>query len=148
MTFTLSPSVWVDDVAVAKPSVRTLTVRAQLGDMPTRTEVASLTVPAAVVTLQTSGQTTAGDGSAARYKRVDADPGAGVDKVRSADRFLSDGSVDNSNGGWWLRVSDLNGADIVAAINAELGSTDWQSGGGGGGTGIGSMAIGSTFQVA
>lgn len=131
MSFTLSTAAWVDDIAVNKGTVRTVTVRAQLGDVPTRTEVATLTIPAAVVTLQTSGQTTAGDGLAARYKRVDADPGASADKVRSADRFISDGTVDNSNGGWWLRVSDLSGEEIVSILDDYLGSSDWRTGGGG-----------------
>lgn len=131
MAFTLSQAVWVDDLAPDKSPIRTLTARSQLGDMPTRTEVASLTIPAAVMTLQTSGETEAGDTILRRYKRVDADPGGSADKVRSSDRFLSDGSVDNTHGGYWLRVTDIDGEEVAAALDAYFGNADWRTGGGG-----------------
>lgn len=103
MPFALSPAVWVDDQAPNKIAIRDLTVRSQLGDLPTRTEVATLTIPAAVKSLLTSGESVLADGKGGHYERVDADPGS-VDKVRSVDRFLSGGSVDNTHGGWWQRV--------------------------------------------
>lgn len=65
-------------------------------------EVGFATIGADQKWLKTAGYSAAGDGGGGLYKRVDADPTYGG--IRSADRFLSDGSTDNTNGGWWVLV--------------------------------------------
>lgn len=47
------------------------------------------------------GYYSAGDGGGGLYRRVDAEP-SHAGKVRSTDRYLSDGTEDVTNGGWWV----------------------------------------------
>lgn len=66
----------------------------------TRSEITSKSFFASIKTIRTVGYSSIGDGGGALYKRVDSAP-SHQGKVRSVDRFLSDGTVDNTNGGWW-----------------------------------------------
>lgn len=69
---------------------------------------------AAVNAIATSGYLAAGDGGHALYKRVAAQP-AHKGRLRSADRFLPDGTVSAANGGWWEIVDiELNARQFGA----------------------------------
>ena len=65
----------------------------------TLTAALGLTFPASVQNIQTLGFAAVNDGGARLMTRVAANPGAGG--ARSVDRFLPNGTVDNTNGGWW-----------------------------------------------
>ncbi len=66
------------------------------------------------------GVTTSGLGTA-RYKRVDAEPSHEL-KFRSTDRYLPDGSTDNSDGGWW-EIAEPNVTPCMAGAIGD-GATD------------------------
>lgn len=65
----------------------------------TRNGMESLLFPAGMNSLETRGYAVMGVGRAT-YVRVNTEPAHGL-KVRSADRFLPDGTIDAANGGWW-----------------------------------------------
>ncbi len=83
-------------------------VSSALVNYDTKTAAEAATIAASVKALLLKGFTTVGTGSAL-YKRVNSDPGTAT-KFRSLDRFLPDGTTDNTNGGWW-DTADL--ADTV-----------------------------------
>ena len=97
----------------------------------TRAAMQARTVPAVIKTMDTQGYSAPGDGGGATYKRVDSEP-THEGKVRTLDRFLSDGTVSAANGGWWeiasgtsinLKMFGARGdgaTDDTAAINAAL----------------------------
>lgn len=60
-------------------------------------------VKAGINACRVNGLFAAGDGWEGLYKRVAAElsEASPLRKFRSADRFLPDGSTDNTNGGWW-----------------------------------------------
>lgn len=58
------------------------------------------------------GYSASGDCAPFAIKRVTAQPEFGG--YRSADRFLPDGTTDNTNGGWWIYVSGSAGVDACA----------------------------------
>ncbi len=70
-------------------------------DYATKAIAEAAQIPAAwPYLLRIAGYTTAGDGGGATYKRVAALPShAGY--IRSTDRFMPDGSTDDTNGGYW-----------------------------------------------
>jgi hypothetical protein len=61
-------------------------------------------IPATARVVVTRGRLNPGDGGAATYKRVAADPANPYFSFRSADRIMPDGSTDAANGGWWSYV--------------------------------------------
>ena len=70
-----------------------------------RADLEAATIPALVKAVRTAGYSAAGDGGGSTFVRVTSEP-SHVAKVRSADRFLPDGSTDATNGGWWVIVTD------------------------------------------
>lgn len=77
----------------------------------TKSDLEVATVLASQKSAEISGYTTAGDGGGDLYKRVDAEP-SHAGKIRSADQYLSDGTEDVTNGGWWEKVRALNSDEI------------------------------------
>ncbi|OAE40672.1 hypothetical protein A7J57_10460 [Agrobacterium tumefaciens] len=77
----------------------------------TRNGMESLQFPPGMNSLETRGFAIVGDGGRAHYKRVSLEPSGGL-KVRSADRFLPNGSADPVNGGWW----ELDEPEIWSAM--------------------------------
>lgn len=80
------------------------------GNVPIYSTVAgmsAITVPAGIITLRVNGCAAVGDGGDALYIRVATQP-THNGKFRSADRFLPNGTTDNTNGGWWeLNVKEV-----------------------------------------
>ena len=72
----------------------------------TRNGMEAIAFPAGMNSLETRGYAAMGDGGGAQYVRVASEPSHGL-KVRSADRYLPNGSVDAVNGGWW-EVDELS----------------------------------------
>lgn len=70
----------------------------------TRAGIELLTIPAGLSAIRSNGYTTVGVG-AALYKRAASEP-THAGKVRSADRFLPNGTADATNGGWWELEED------------------------------------------
>lgn len=65
-----------------------------------RATLEGVEIPATVGALRVSGWAAAGDGGQALYKRVVSQP-SHLGRFRSVDRYLPNGTVDASNGGWW-----------------------------------------------
>lgn len=61
---------------------------------------ATKTIPVESKTVNVGGYALPGDGGGALYVRVASNP-THTGKFRSTDRFMPDGSTDNTNGGWW-----------------------------------------------
>jgi hypothetical protein len=78
----------------------------------TRVALAAATVPSTEKAVACLGYATAGDCDVFLMKRVSAKPLRGG--VRSADRFMPDGSTDATNGGWWIYVPSAAGTDARA----------------------------------
>lgn len=77
------------------------------GNVPiysSRSSLAALPVPSQITAVRVNGYASAGDGGKALYKRVTSAPTYGG--VRSTDRFLPNGTTDNTNGGWW-QIAEL-----------------------------------------
>ncbi len=92
-------------------------------------------IPANVKLMYLKGYSTEADGGAHSVRRVDSEPSHGG-KLRTADRYLSDGTADQANGGWWeiaepAPTPEMFGAvgDGVADDTAAI--TDWLEFGGG-----------------
>lgn len=66
----------------------------------TRDGMEALPFPAGMNSLETRGYAAMDDNGGAKYVRVATEPTHDL-KVRSVDRYLPDGSVDATNGGWW-----------------------------------------------
>ena len=77
----------------------------------TRNGMESLQFPQGMNSLEVRGYTTMGDGGKAQMIRAVAEPTHSL-KVRSADRWLPNGSTDPANGGWW----EIGGEEIRAEI--------------------------------
>ncbi|WP_210235482.1 hypothetical protein [Mesorhizobium sp. M8A.F.Ca.ET.165.01.1.1] len=67
--------------------------------LATTTDLAAATVPVTVKTVRVSNYSVLDDGGGHLRQRVAAQPTWGG--IRSVDRFMPDGSTDNTNGGWW-----------------------------------------------
>jgi len=72
-------------------------------------------VPADVKALWLMGYAAAGDAPPVAYVRVDSEPAHDA-KLRTADRYKSDGASDATNGGWW-EVAGLEDAVPVRALS-------------------------------
>jgi hypothetical protein len=62
-------------------------------------------VAVGIKSLRLMGYYAAGDAPTAQYFRVAAQPST-LNRVRSTDRFMPDGSTNSTNGGWWQMVLD------------------------------------------
>ncbi|MDP9561282.1 UNVERIFIED_ORG: hypothetical protein J2740_002489 [Rhizobium nepotum] len=71
----------------------------------TRNGMEALQFPAGMNSLETRGYAAIGDGGGAQYVRVASEPAHGL-KVRSLDRFLPNGVIDEVSGGWWEIAED------------------------------------------
>lgn len=60
------------------------------------------TVSASKQAIITSGYNDIGIGGV-RWIRTTSEPSNGENKIRSTDRYLPDGSISSSNGGWWIQ---------------------------------------------
>jgi hypothetical protein len=114
-------------------------VRAKLNNafasLSSRVALEQKEVHAGVAAVRLDGYRTAGDGGGALYVRANSEP-SHPGKIRSADRFLPNGTADAKNGGWWeLRErvitpemfgavgdadEDGNGSDDSTAIQAAI----------------------------
>lgn len=63
------------------------------------------TVPVGVKSLRLMGYVAAGDGPQSTYYRVASQPST-INRIRTTDRFLPNGSTSAGNGGWWQMVLD------------------------------------------
>lgn len=73
------------------------------------------TVDVSINTLMLLGYTSAGDlGLGAYYTRVASEP-ASAGKLRTTDRFLPNGSTDNTNGGWWVLSNEVKFPGFLGA---------------------------------
>lgn len=95
-----------------------------------RAALSAALVPPTVTVAPCLGYAAAGDCAPFVMKRVTSQPEYGG--ARSADRYLPNGTVDNTNGGWWIYVpgpagvdacafgvkADWNGDDASATLNA------------------------------
>ncbi|MHB0785570.1 hypothetical protein [Bradyrhizobium sp. 5.13L] len=82
------------------------------GIYKTRTALAAAIVSAADAAVLCLGYSVQGDCDAFVMKRVATKPLRGG--VRSADRYLPNGTVDATNGGWWIYVPSAAGTDARA----------------------------------
>lgn len=82
----------------------------------TSTEIATTAVSSNVTAFRTLGYGAAGDGGGALYQRVATQP-SNAGKLRSTDRYLPNGSTDNTNGGWWALSSQIVNAMMFGAKN-------------------------------
>ena len=73
-----------------------------------KSDAEAATIDAGTKLIELAGHTTAGDGGGAAYTRVDSEP-SHEGKLRSVDRFLSDGTTDATNGGWWALAPAISG---------------------------------------
>lgn len=90
----------------------------------TRNGVEILTIPAGLGAIRTSGFAVMGDGGYAIYVRVNTEP-THAGKVRSADRFLPNGTTDAINGGWWeLGTQEIDPRMFGAVGNGVNDDTD------------------------
>jgi hypothetical protein len=62
--------------------------------------VQSLQVPGGLAAFQSNGHSAVGDNGGATWRRVASQP-VHPGRIRSADRYLPDGTISASNGGWW-----------------------------------------------
>lgn len=86
-------------------TINTLAQQLQL-TFPTEAALQAATIGPTQIFTQTMGGASLGDGQGGTLKRVNGQPTSGG--LRSADRYLPDGSVNNLTGGWWqyFGVSD------------------------------------------
>lgn len=100
------------------------------GNVPlyaTLSGMSAITVPVGLLSFEVAGYAAVGDGGRSHYARVATQP-AHAGKVRTADRFLPNGSTDSGNGGWWelreervtLPMFGYGGGDIAASLAAAL----------------------------
>lgn len=77
-----------------------------------RAGLAAATVPPLLNVALCFGYAAAGDCTPFLLKRVTSAPRFGG--IRSTDRYLPSGAVDNTNGGWWVYVPGPAGVDVCA----------------------------------
>ena len=86
--------------------------------------VETIGVGSSVTALRTNGYAAPGDGGGALYQRVDSEP-SHEGKVRSTDRYLSDGTEDSVNGGWWeVVLDDTRVFQSVSEMSSTAGAID------------------------
>lgn len=89
----------------------------------TRAALAAATVPSTITSALTLGYASSGDTTPITFVRNTSQRPYG--SVRSADRFLPNGTVDASNGGWWVYVPGPAGIDACAfGYKADWNGTD------------------------
>lgn len=103
------------------------------------------TIPVAIQVLETQGYTTAGVGGATyvrtSYATITGGSYPAASYFRSTDRFMPDGSTDNTNGGYWVilipnagvsieQMGATSGADAYAAAVAAVAAVSTISSGG------------------
>ncbi|WP_297842954.1 glycosyl hydrolase family 28-related protein [uncultured Roseibium sp.] len=86
-----------------------------------KTFVETIGIGASTTAMQTNGFQNPGDGGGGLYSRVDSEP-SHAGKVRSTDRYISNGTEDNTNGGWWELVAPYPNVKQFGATGD--GSTD------------------------
>lgn len=91
-------------------------------DYGTAAGFAAVTVPLGVQTAHLSGGTTLGDRKGGNIRRVASEPVVGR-KVRSADRYLPNGTVSASNGGWWRYYEDADRPPILLLVEGQSNAT-------------------------
>jgi len=102
--------------------------------LSSRAALAAASMPPLLNVALCFGYDTAGDCGQISYKRVATKPLYGG--VRSADRYLPSGAIDNANGGWWLYVPGPEGIDACAfGVKADWDNTRTQLSLGGGDAG-------------
>ena len=82
------------DVTLAVAAAQVVPAFADLGSAATQT------VDGTVKRCLVAGYGSSTDGGGAHYKRVDAQP-AHTLRFRSIDRYISDGTINSTDGGWW-----------------------------------------------
>ena len=83
----------------------------------------SASIAANYLAIMTTGFGSAGDGGHGMYKRVASQPSS-LGRFRSSDRYLPNGTTDNTNGGWW-QLLPTNGEYNVMQFGATgNGTTD------------------------
>jgi len=85
----------------------------------TKVELEAISIPAVVTIAETSGYSAPGIG-AGIYRRVDAEP-AHLGALRSQDRYLSDGTPNEINGGWWEILPGHDGVVSAEAFGLVVG---------------------------
>jgi len=80
----------------------------------TRNEITSTAFFAVIQTIRTVGYASIGDGGAALYKRVTSEP-SHAGKVRSADRWLPNGTSNDDDGGWWEIAESVIRPEMLGA---------------------------------
>lgn len=84
---------------VHAPLTNVLQVIATIPNIATTVVLAATFVPFWITTVQISDYAALGDGGGHRRMRVAAQPSWGG--IRSLDRYLPNGTIDNTDGGWW-----------------------------------------------
>ena len=92
-------------------------------------------IPADVKLMYLKGYAAEADGGAHSVKRVASEP-SHAGKVRTADRYLPDGSVNQANGGWWEMAEPMPTPEMFGAIGDGVADdtsaiTNWLNYGGG-----------------
>lgn len=85
-------------------------------------QVTALEISAAQKVLKVAGYASEGDGGSTQWKRVAAAPSHGAG-LRSLDRYLPNGTTDETNGGWWdldeERPNELMLGGVASRTNAQ-----------------------------
>lgn len=115
----------VTTTALAEDQLATFSVES-------KSDLEALSVPSTRTTLLLMGHNNYGDGGHAIYKRVDSEPSHAA-KIRSTDRYLSGGTEDTTNGGWWELVPEAAGVAVECFGVTEAASaackTAWENAG-------------------
>lgn len=123
MTYPVPSTIWRDYSTAGdsgsgkhdpeKQDIRDWAMGMHVGRLPVQSDLSALTIPADVTVLSTSGYAAVGDGGQANYIRVDSEP-SHEGKVRTTDRYLSTGTEDATNGGWWEYAPGPEGINVRA----------------------------------
>lgn len=89
----------------------------------------SISMPSGTNICWTTGYTTDGDGGHGTYARVTSAPtGAAIPgSFRTSDRYLPNGSTDNTNGGYWIYLPDGRGCNALCFGAIADGAGDYSS---------------------
>ncbi|MER9883090.1 hypothetical protein [Mesorhizobium sp. M0118] len=86
---------------LAQSYASTAAAQSNVPNYGTTVGLSGITVPVGLLRIATSGYTAVGDGAGVDLVRVSAQP-SHPGRVRTADRFMPDGSTSAGNGGWWV----------------------------------------------